>query len=1244
MVAPLIKIGQAYAITPDNIKPTEMVLNEADPEILERFAKVAAELKSIAPKAKDFLYFTAIMMHAAEAALIDDSGNIKTASDGTPLTAEWLKEGESWKWKCSSADIKPYKNTNNDIFPEEELKKAYKNWIGKPLCLDHKSSSVDAIRGVIVDTYYDNKFKRIIALCALDKKNYPDLARKVATGYATSVSMGTAVGKAICTDCGKVAKVESDFCPCMIAKSCYGEINIGLNPIELSIVVNGADQKAKIRHIVAAADSIASYVEMKEKVLAEKKNLSTEDFSTLKAEVERLQNELQKLDAAVKDVDSNSDADSAYGQPGRGSLSMEGPEGTYPESRKDLSTPPARYASDTEQMHGLISNLHKKMDNLINKLAFKLTDEETQMAEKKAYFQGGGGVNEPAPKDVKYPKEDYETIRDNVDKQMNGQKPFPDTGPVDGMHPGYESFGETEEARKRRLQRLAAEAERRTLRRQAAISKAKEALEKRKEAYFQGGGDVNEPTPGKPKYPKEDYETNRDKEDKQMTGQKPFPGVGAVDGLHPSPESADVKDELKRKQMLQRASLSARFVKAANPDGSDNKGASYWQVFADKRAVLQASVDELTGGKSETLYDVIATRDFGKKIISTIKTEGFDKASKLFKSAQPAPAAAGPGAAPGAAPDASGAAGMGMPSMEGAAPADPEAGADVGAEGDPTDKVGSKIKELDNLVQELSEAFEALKDQQMPAAEAPAMGATASVSLTSMAKTLNGALRKGIKQAVAEIQDHIEELKLVSYVYDTNGAITQENKDLVNKVTKDAISDADKTIANTYKLMSAFVKYAEGSDALVKRAGSDVIDINSAADLDALLADDDDKKDKKKKKKDKDEDEEEEEEKDEKDEDEEDDENDADDAAKVQAIKQQLSRAQSLEDIKKMFSGISRMLGTSTSAPGSLGPAKPQGTYPEWAMHPEFQAAGPNVGTGLEMSRADDDDNDATAEFKDGKWVIENYDPKKDSAPADDDLMVDDSELTASASLNTKEGRAQMRMKIAQKGLQFSDMLGKAHPSGGTATSLDNKPSLKDGAHVEDLEETHDAIMDVATAPPKVRKAAEEIQRLVVAGAIDPKTDFPGLIAQGLDSDAVKYWKQFWGEAKDPESTEFASELVKEHAKKKAAEEMQSYRVKLARSYELANQMADVGLCASARESITEQVNSIMKWDDEAFTSMQRMVQRQGSMRKAASYIPQVGMQDLMVGASDQIVLPAPAAASSDIRTDLEAAFSGRKY
>ncbi len=1239
MSNPIIKRGQAVtsgktiSVSEGDIKTAAEVLDQVDVagrEALEQFCKTAADLKSIAPKAKDFLYFTAIMMHAAEAALVDDSGNIKTASDGSPLTSEWLKNDEAWKWSCSDPNLLPYKNSNNDIFPEVELKKAYRDWIGKPLCLDHKSSSVDSVRGVVVDTYYDNKYKRIVALCALDKKNYPDLARKVSTGYATSVSMGTAVGKAICSDCGNVAKIESDFCDHMRNKSCYGEINVELKPIELSIVVNGADQKAKIRHIVASADSIANYVEMKEKDLADKKALSADEIQSLKADVGKLQNELEKLDTAVKDADSNESADPAYGQPGRGSLSMESPEGTYPESKKDLSTPPLRYASENEEMHGRVANLHEKLDNFINKLAFKLTDEDLQMANKKAYFQGGGGVNEPTPKQTKYDKEDYQSIRDNIDKQMNGQSPFPDTGPVDGMHPGYDSFGESEEARKKRLQRLAAEQERRQIRRQAALDRAKEALSTRKRAYHQGGGEANDPA--KLPYEKEDYKATRDKEDKQMTGQAPFPGVGAVDGLHPSPVSADEKDELKRKQLLQRAGLSARFVKAANADGSENKAKSYWQVLANKKEIMRLSVEELTGGKVEALYDAIYNKPFGKKILATIKSEGFERATQIFKSAQPVPAVAGPGGAPGGAPDAAG--------MPGEMPGDmPEGvGEDIGADGDSTEQVGEKIRELDNLVQELSEAFEALKDQDLPEEMPAEMGVAASaVSPQAMCKTLNGALRKGIKQAVAEIKDHVEELKLVSYVYDTNGAVTSQNSNLVRGVTKDAIEDANKTIANTYKLMNAFVKYARGAEALVKKADEDTafdadalaaddidksvddvddaqdIDINSVQELDALLSDDD---------------------------------NDAPPpgAGAVVPMGELDLGGAARSDAVYNSPGVGGEVGGEHKVRPPMTGKKPA-AMPVGGPRDPGDAMKPGRGAGdthADPKRVTEFGSYQMADDGDENAAMLDLESKELKLESPDELK----ELVAS-DLTTKEGRAQMRTKIAQKGLQFSEMLQKAHPSGGATTDLDNNPSLKDGAKVEDLKEIHDAHMDVATAPVKVRKQAEEIQRLVVAGAIDPTNDFPGLVAQGLDADVVKYWKQMWGEAKDPKSTQFASDLVKEHQKKKADEEMETYRVKLARSYELANEMADAGLCGGGRESITEQVNSLMKFEDEAFNSMKRMAERQISLKKSAS-APQalldVGTYGSMVGASDSIVLSAPEAAPSDLKSGLDAAFASKKY
>ena len=94
---------------------------------------------------------------------------------------------------------------------KSELIKAYKKWIGKPLCVDHKSNSVDHARGFIVDTYYDRDLKRVVALCALDKTNYPELAHEVSTGYQNAVSMGTGVENAICYDCGTVARAEARF-------------------------------------------------------------------------------------------------------------------------------------------------------------------------------------------------------------------------------------------------------------------------------------------------------------------------------------------------------------------------------------------------------------------------------------------------------------------------------------------------------------------------------------------------------------------------------------------------------------------------------------------------------------------------------------------------------------------------------------------------------------------------------------------------------------------------------------------------------------------------------------------------------------------------------------------------------------------------------------------------------------------------------------------------------------------------
>src|SRR5579885_1422150 len=202
------KIGEAIELSPNAIQDFNSVAPMIDPKIFESMQKFAANLKRIAPRAEDFLYFAAVMMHAAEASLINEDGTPKLTRKGEKAQAHWDTSNNTWRWICNDPSIKPYKNSNGDIFPEEELVKAHKKWVERPLCIDHKSNSVDHIRGIIVDTYYDRNLKRVIALCALDKKNYPELADKVAKNLSNSVSMGTGVGRAICFDCGQVSKTE----------------------------------------------------------------------------------------------------------------------------------------------------------------------------------------------------------------------------------------------------------------------------------------------------------------------------------------------------------------------------------------------------------------------------------------------------------------------------------------------------------------------------------------------------------------------------------------------------------------------------------------------------------------------------------------------------------------------------------------------------------------------------------------------------------------------------------------------------------------------------------------------------------------------------------------------------------------------------------------------------------------------------------------------------------------------------
>jgi hypothetical protein len=1212
----LIKLGEANVVTQSDIQPIENVF--ADSDILERFKKFAAELKTIAPLAKDFLYFTAIMMHAAESSLLDGNGEIKKDASGNPLEVKWEKVGsDGLRWVCSDKNIRPFKNANADIFPESELIVAHKKWIGRPLCLDHKSSSVDMIRGVIVDTYYDRKHKRVIALCALDKQNYPDLARKVATGYAASVSMGTAVGRAICTEagCHRVARVESDFCDHMRNKSCYGEINCDLSPIELSIVVNGADPGAKIKHIIAkdlgkAADSLHEYMETK----MAQGNVSQEELTSIKKDLESLTERVTKLVEASSFDDSKDSNDTNYG-------TTQSTKEMAESAQTETAQPPPNPNNYLVDWASKVDDLRVKLSTLQDdlKVLIKLNDKEPTMTnssqKKEAYFQGGGGLNEPTPGKPRYPEmttgKTQNQIRETEDKQMVGQSPFPDVGPVDGMHPGPASAGESEEARKRRLQRLA-EAERRQLRRQAALEKAKEMLADKKEAYFHGGGGPNEPTPGKPKYPEmtidgRGYQDIRDKEDKQMVGQKPFPDVGKVDGLHPSPASAEQSDELKRKEMLARASLKAKFVKAVTASGQTDIGRSRWDIFAGKDLILSATVNEITGGNtSDVLYGSIATEKFGMDVLKKIKSEGFDAArASLVKSAQAAPQAPtmAPAGGPGPADAAPQAPNMGMPTGD----MEPPMGDEPGS-GSPKEQVDTLIDTIENAASDLREAVSAMEGEVpelegvKPADEAAFAAPEAKVAsvgtLQSMRKSLNGMLTDSMKEAVASLGAHVDELKLASEVYQNKFAsLNREQKKYLDTLTADAVRDAKSTVADSLKLMSAFVHYAHGTDGLMKRAAREeqmkyaqvpstpstqTQDVKPGEALERTK--------------------------------------DMPMIELVKGLPQPSGFNAPPPDASKqnMFaddaehempehvvkSPISKLPGTATES-------KPQA--PRGSASPHSWQNEPFVG---DVGQADD--NNVMVELPPGADI-----PAGAKAPK-----------TAKFDLTTKEGRAAYRMKLAQKGAEWNEMTGKAHPKGGQVPSGMGGPE-GNLDKVETVEEVHDAMMQLAQLPPKVRKQAEAIRQLVSEGKLQAQ-DVDLLVAEGVDPAAVGYWKKFWSEAKDSESKEFATKLTQETARQKAAEELKTQEVRIKRAYDLAYEMRDRGIIDGTQ--IKTQVDEILGWNDVAYESTKRIIAKQAIKKQA---MPQVGLLH-----SGDVILPA--AEQTQERADLsnvfDSYFAGRKF
>ena len=1250
----------------------------SDPQVSERFMKLAKKLKKVAPRANDFLYFSCIMLHAAEAALIDQEKGETIVKDGNPVTANWeVNDQGSWKWVCSDDNLRPYKNNNGDIFPEVELKKAYKNWIGRPLCKDHQSSSVDGVRGIIIDAYWDNKRKRVIGLCALDKINYPDLARKVETGYTTSVSMGTAVGKSICYNCGTIATTEAEYCPCVKGRSTYGEINIDLSPLELSLVVTGADPRAKLRNIVA---SLNKYTNKQSEKISELKAagcVTPVELERVEAKIEEIKNQLFSLVKEAK-IDSPEEdqrfrnfvealkgvtdpevrksieeqiatmlgpdtpegvaglaqevSDSApYGIAGSYGMGASQPfPQTDPEQGGSGKWGPEgmRLASDNE-----VSKIYGKLEDMEQKIT-KLTQvfmEENTMSEKelksraisrRAYWLGGGGVNEPTPGKPKYEKDPMgDNVRNKEDKQMSGQGM--ESG-SDGLHPGYGTWGKSEVELKKMLSR--AQMEQRKINRHALLSQANEVVpvtdqndkvvgykqvqpaedgeemntnpmyaqdkpacpscgktassidnmlvhlktaHPQKLAYWLGGGGINEPTPGKEKYPKDPMGDNvRNTQDKQMVGEGLEMGS---DGLFPGDLEA-------KKKVLRASKLSAKMIKVKNKNGSVNRFASKWVIYAGDKPILQANGSQAFGDKLNDQWSFFASKDYGLAVMAHIRKNGFNKTAysltgdKRFKFAAGPEGAADPMADMGADPMADMGA-EGLPASPEAVPVAEEVESVKGA-------VEDALKTVENTLGDLREALEGegtleggkeelppveigeeetAEEEKVPA-ETPAETPAEEAAPAPETVKASAQITTKIADLYQRLDDNGDELALLSKTFGkqlATGTLTKSTGELV-RLAQESLEENNSLVSKAFVVLK-IAKPKKGVNPFAK--------------------DDDDKDNKK-------DDKEEKSKKSKKSSKESDKKEDKKDDKESKESKESKKTNKSSKE-SKAEAMLTSLLKTRADYRAELAKAA------EKALDKEEELEADDI---MGDDIMGDDLMDTEMYDLDGIMNAEDVIPEIDEEELEAEFDTAISAEAASNDINVRKAwrekvAAEYMLKLDSQTTVDSDVYPKAHPGGGTTVgNLDTKPS-ENLHHFETIEEQHNAILKEVQSLPKVREAISHLSQLLKSGALkDGDLSDPNkLKAFAVDSETVSYWKKYFGMG-DRDAKQYGTEMTKEYMKKKASENKENFKLKMRRAYDIALEMADKNMIAESE--IHKQADNIASFGDKEFEIFKNAIER----------------------------------------------------
>jgi hypothetical protein len=196
---------------------------------------------------------------------IAQAKKIVHAEDESPMSFEYDPENFTY-FRCRAITANEA-NGNGDLFPDEHLRKSFKTFVGVGLYKDHDSDSIDKAIGKVLWAEYivpNEGNPYVETICAVDKQLAPDLARRVESGIATSVSMGCSVREAECGvgGCGNIARNPQELCQHMMPGfgvkgrrnpdgSTIYEINRGIQFTELSLVTVPADPTARIFEVYA---------------------------------------------------------------------------------------------------------------------------------------------------------------------------------------------------------------------------------------------------------------------------------------------------------------------------------------------------------------------------------------------------------------------------------------------------------------------------------------------------------------------------------------------------------------------------------------------------------------------------------------------------------------------------------------------------------------------------------------------------------------------------------------------------------------------------------------------------------------------------------------------------------------------------------------------------------------------------------------------------------------------------------